>query len=215
MHKRVGLALVAVLCVGLYGATTARADVFRDLVSAHEARSSTAALEILRSADEQAVAILHRAMAVAAIRLDPKSLPHLTQILRSSRHGATTRAIAALTIARFAMRSPPAWPPGKGKPLVHQPLPVFAKMELYRCLAQRPGARKLRAACAEALGIAAIRDALARLQAVVDDASDDPLVRAAAARSVTRLTSVVQPTNVLMTGAAQELRGIVNGQSAP
>ncbi len=180
--------LIGLSLLGLtVGRGSASADVFRDLVSGDEATRAAAALEVISAPHEHSRGVLRRAINVASLVPDPRHLPKLTQLVKDGTLDSTTRAIAALAIGRIGSGRPGIWPPGQGNPAAHDPLPMFSKKALLRCV-ERDQPPMLRRACAEALGVGGVQEAANVLGPILADSTDDTAVRIFAARALTRLT---------------------------
>lgn len=199
--KRCVLPCAGLLLVLLAGG--ARADLYRELVKGDAAQRSEAALTYLREPHEHHRGILQRAIHVAAQAPLAQHLPHLAGIVADGTLDTPTRAAAALALGVIGRGHPTLWPPGHGDPGVHRPLPTFAKHALLDC-AQQEGASMLRSACAEALGVAGVSDAVDVL-APIAASDEDPVARVFAGRALTRLTGVFS----IPAGAIADLLGMV------
>jgi HEAT repeat protein len=171
-------------------ATTAAADVYRDLIKGTPAERGDAALEVLRKPERFARGTIRRAM--VAMARDPRStvMPHITKILEDAELDVATRGAAALALGVIGRDHPDIWPPGEGDPKVHRPLPLFAKKALEHCL-DAGTTRTVRRACAEALGLARVDESLDELEAILDNPAEDAVLRVFAGRAVSRITGTL------------------------
>lgn len=181
--------LVVVGLVVALAPATAEAQLYRDLVRGNDAARADAALEVLKKRDRHAQSVIRRAAFVASSVPRREHLIHLTHAVRDKALDASTRAAAALALGVIGRKRPRLWPPGKGAPEVHIPLPVFAKQALRGCT-KRNNPIQLRRACVEAIGEATVDDSTGLLEAIVNDKREDAILRIAAGRSITRIAGV-------------------------
>jgi HEAT repeat protein len=200
--------LISVLAVA-FSTATAHAGNFRDLVKGDDETRSKASLAIVLDYSTQAESIVRRALVVASEVPDPKHLTHIVKILRDPKLSDLTRQSAALTLGVIGRDFPDLWPPGNGDPAVHQPLAVFARAELIRCVG-RALPTPVRRACAEAIGLARLPEGAELLRPIVDDDTEDPAVRIFSGRALSRITGEFAVSRASLAALLQQVTVVVS-----
>jgi hypothetical protein len=147
--------------------------------------------QVLTASDRYAWPSVRLALANASRDLDPNDTRPIGELLAGERNDTTTRADAAMALGRIgALRD-------RTRDAPPDPDLDHAFEVLIRCASSEDWPLAVRRSCAEAIGLARLRDQADLMLSISERSSEDALVAVAAMRSYTRLTGSVPRGAVL------------------